>query len=175
MTNRRKFLQTGGLAAIAATTSAVNATNAEGAAPSSAEATLQAPVDLTAALEQRATVRMRQRLGIGPDQPLPRDVLNTIRQQAAAASKQAVTLGASSDVQIAAGTFGRVVTQQDFLEKMEAARVGIERISQSKDVDAILKERATLLWKKRKSLEDAGFPAGEAMQILLADIAARAQ
>lgn len=55
---------------------------------------------------------------------------------------------------------------------MAAASLG--HISQSSDVDEVLRKRSELLAKKRDSLVTAGFTNEEAMQILLADIGARA-
>lgn len=128
---------------------------------------------VAATIEKSATSKMRRRLGLGPTDPIPKEVLTLIREQATAVAGTAVELGASRDAQAAAREFGRAVTVEDFQEKLSAARNGIQVIGKSQDVDTILRERATMLWKKKTALEAAGFSTAEAMQIVLADIAAR--
>jgi hypothetical protein len=46
-------------------------------------------------------------------------------------------------------------------------------ISESNDVKEIMRKRAEMLAEKKKALETAGFSSEEAMEIVLADIAAR--
>jgi hypothetical protein len=60
-----------------------------------------------------------------------------------------------------------------FDDKLQLAASSIGHIGQSNDVDAVLKNRAELLAKKKKALVTAGFSDDEAMEIILADIAAR--
>jgi hypothetical protein len=188
-TDRREFLQSAGIAAVAATTAtAATAHPSEVVAqakpvppaampargPVTPPAKPRVRVDSVAAqIEKAATVKMRKRLGLGPNDAIPKEVLGVIKEQSAAVAGNAVELGASRDAQSAARQFGRMVTMEDFQEKLAAAKHGIQLIGKSQDVDAILQERAAMLWKKRKALESAGFPPAEAMQILLADIAAR--
>jgi hypothetical protein len=66
-----------------------------------------------------------------------------------------------------ADTFAR------FSDKVRFAVDGIKVIDDSNEVTEVLKKRASLLAKKKKALVDAGFSDEEAMDILLADIAAR--
>ena len=61
-----------------------------------------------------------------------------------------------------------------FLDKMSAAREGIDLIGNSQDVAVILRRRAELLWAKKQALETAGFDTESAMRIILAELGARA-
>ena len=57
--------------------------------------------------------------------------------------------------------------------KVDVARAGLDHIAGSNDVKKILARRAEMLATKKQTLEKAGFTSDEAMEILLADIAAR--
>jgi hypothetical protein len=176
--DRRDFLKGTGIAVAAgAATLAASGQDVLAQAPKPGAKPLAAkPVrvdSVTTAIEKRAAEKMRKRLGLSPTDPLPREVTDVIRRQAEAATGNAVELGASRDTQAVAREYGRMVLAEDFQTKLAAARNGIQIIGKSTDVDAILAERATMLWKKREALIKAGFPAAEAMQILLADLAAR--
>jgi ribose 1,5-bisphosphokinase PhnN len=60
-----------------------------------------------------------------------------------------------------------------FDSRVDLARKGLDHIAGSNDVKQIMTRRAEMLAEKKKALETAGFSAQEAMDILLADIAAR--
>lgn len=115
---------------------------------------------------------VRSRLNIG-DQ-LPADVTEAIKSTAASAAATAVELTVADAAQQAAKDVGRTGIKQRFDSKIAVAAESLAHISASSEVDQVLKKRSELLAKKRDSLVAAGFSNEEAMQIVLADIAARA-
>lgn len=124
-------------------------------------------------IDTSLTKTMKQRLGLKANQKLPDDVQATIKAAAASASQasieNAIVRGAS---EIATDTArGSVLDRFDL--KVDVARAGLDHIAGSTDVKKILARRAEMLALKKQSLEKAGFTAEEAMEILLADIAAR--
>jgi len=124
-------------------------------------------------IDKALTKTMKQRLGLKANQKLPDDVQATIKAAAASASQasieNAIVRGAS---EIATDTArGSVLDRFD--SKVDLARAGLDHIAGSTDVKKILARRAEMLALKKQSLEKAGFTTDEAMEILLADIAAR--
>jgi hypothetical protein len=124
-------------------------------------------------IDKALTKTMKQRLGLKANQKLPDDVQATIKAAAASASQasieNAIVRGAS---EIATDTArGSVLDRFDL--KVDLARAGLDHIAGSTDVKKILARRAEMLALKKQSLEKAGFTTDEAMEILLADIAAR--
>lgn len=117
---------------------------------------------------------MKERLGVTGNQKLPSDVTALINSASSAAASKAIELQVITEAEVAAKEFatGNVLTR--FTDKAKLAEQGLVHISASNEVNEILKKRAELLSKKKSALEAAGFTAGEAMSIVLADIAARA-
>ncbi len=131
-----------------------------------------APV-LTRKIRDEITRSLRKRLGLSETDPLPSEMSRLIDKTAASASSSALELGLKADAEAAAKETGRAVLFDGFLDKMSAARRGIDLIGQSGDVKAILRRRAELLWAKKQALEAAGFDAESAMRIILAELSAR--
>jgi len=114
--------------------------------------------------------RVRQRLNIPANQPLPPKVQTLVADAANAATGKALDLAISRDAEAAIRRVYRPAQLEGFKDKVLAARTGIDLIAQSADVDGILARRAELLLKKREALVTAGFTTQEAMEILLADL-----
>lgn len=117
-----------------------------------------------------ATVRKRLSLA----GTLPADLKELADSAARAAAATSVELAVTHAAEEAARDIGRATLFDRFDEKIKVAAGSLSHIGQSNDVDAVLKSRSELLAKKRNALVEAGFSNDEAMQILLADIAARA-
>ena len=96
-----------------------------------------------------------------------------IASAAASAAARAIELSVVSDAEEAVGDVTRGSLLSKFDARVDLARKGIDHIVGSSDVDRIMKQRAQMLAAKKKALVDAGFSSEEAMEILLADIAAR--
>ncbi len=105
---------------------------------------------------------------------LPADLREIIKTAAGAAASTSVELAVARAAEEAARDVGRRNVMARFDEKIKVAADSLTHISQSNEVDEVLKRRSELLAKKRASLVAAGFSDVEAMQIVLADIAARA-
>jgi hypothetical protein len=124
-------------------------------------------------IDKSITKVMKQRLGLKTNQKLPADVQATIKAAAASASQASIENAIVREAsEIATGAArGSVLDRFDL--KVDVARAGLDHIAGSNDVKKILARRAEMLATKKQTLEKAGFTTEEAMQILLADIAAR--
>jgi hypothetical protein len=128
---------------------------------------------LTEKIREDVTRSLRKRLGLADGEVILAQLLPMIDEAAASAADNTVKLGLQADAEAAAKDIARPVMFDGFLDKMSAARQGIELIGGSDDVKAILRRRAELLWAKKQSLEAAGFDTAAAMQIILAELGAR--
>ena len=113
-----------------------------------------------------------QRLAIQGN--LPPDVKEAVQSTAKSVAASVVELSVARAAEDAARDIGRQSITDRFDEKISVAAGTLTHISGSNEVDEVLRKRSELLAKKRDSLVTAGFSAEEAMQIVLADIAARA-
>lgn len=116
--------------------------------------------------------RMGERLGVTPG-ALPNDLKNLIATVSATAAQRAVELAVTKDLEEAVGDVTRGSVLGRFDARVDLARQGLDHISASNDVKEIMRKRAEMLAEKKQALETAGFSSQEAMDILLADIAAR--
>ena len=116
--------------------------------------------------------RMGERLGVAPGS-LPNELKSLIAAASAAAAQRSVELAVTKDLEDAVGDVSRGPVLGRFDARVDLARQGLDHIAASNDVKQILKKRAEMLAEKKKALETAGFSTQEAMDILLADIAAR--
>ena len=125
------------------------------------------------AIKQAVTTRMRQRLGIAANKPLPSEVDALVAAAAATAAQNALDLSLTRDMDEASTDVARGGVLDRFDVKVDLAGQALDHIAGSGDVQKILKRRADMLAAKKKALETVGFSPQEAMDILLADIAAR--
>ena len=105
---------------------------------------------------------------------LPADLKEIVQAASQAAASTSAELTVARAAEEAARDIGRRDVSVRFDEKIKVAADSLTHISESDRVDEVLKRRSQLLAKKRDSLVAAGFATEEAMQIVLADIAARA-
>ncbi len=140
-------------------------------APQSRDA---APV-LTQKIREEITRSLRKRLGLSLGEAIPARLKPMIDKAATSASEKTLELGLQADAEAAAKGIGRPVLFEGFLDKMSAAREGIELLGRSEDVSTILRRRAELLWAKKQSLEAAGFDSESAMRIILAELGSRSR
>jgi hypothetical protein len=124
-------------------------------------------------IKQTVESRMRERLGIPPRQSLPDEVESLVASAAATAAQRSIELGVVRDVEEISADVARGSLLNRFDAKVDLARKGLDHIVASDDVHEIMKRRADMLAAKKEALEAAGFSSQEAMDILLADIAAR--
>ena len=104
---------------------------------------------------------------------MPAAVEALVSAAAATAAQNALDLSLTRDVDEASSDVARGGVLDRFDVKVDVAGQALDHIAGSGDVQKILKRRAEMLAAKKKALETAGFSAQEAMDILLADIAAR--
>lgn len=116
---------------------------------------------------------MKAALGLTGNQKLPADVAALVSSASVTAASKAVELQIATEAERAAKDLGKGDVLTRFTAKAKLAEQGMVHISQSSEVDKILKKRAELLAAKKTSLETAGFTASEAMNIILADIQTR--
>jgi hypothetical protein len=124
-------------------------------------------------IKQTVESRMRERLGVPPRQALPDEVVALVASAAATAAQRSIELGVTRDVEEISADVARGSLLNRFDAKVDLARKGLDHIVASDDVHEIMKRRADMLAAKKEALEAAGFSSQEAMDILLADIAAR--
>jgi hypothetical protein len=130
---------------------------------------------LTQKIREEITRNLRKRLGLSEGEAIPAHLRPMIDKAATSASGKSLELGLMSDAEAAAKEIGRPVLFDGFLDKMSAAREGMELIGRSEDVTTILRRRAELLWAKKQSLEAAGFDTESAMRIILAELGDRSR
>jgi hypothetical protein len=123
-------------------------------------------------IQKVVSKRMGERLGVAPGS-LPSELKSLIGTASAAAAQRAVELAVTKDLEEAVGDVTRGSVLGRFDARVDLARKGLDHISTSNDVKQIMKKRAEMLAEKKKALETVGFSSQEAMDILLADIAAR--
>ncbi len=128
---------------------------------------------LEADIDKSITKVMKQRLGLKSNQRLPADVQATIKAAAASASQASIENAIVREASEIATDTARGSVLDRFDVKVDMARVGLDHIAGSNDVKKILARRSEMLATKKQTLEKAGFTSEEAMEILLADIAAR--
>jgi hypothetical protein len=116
--------------------------------------------------------RMGERLGVAPD-ALPNQLKSAISTASTAAAHRAVELAVTKDIDQVIGDVTRGSVLGRFDARVDLARQGLDHIAASDDVQQIMKKRAEMLAAKKQALETAGFSSQEAMDIILADIAAR--
>ena len=116
--------------------------------------------------------RMGERLGLAAGS-LPNELKSVISTASAAAAQRAVELAVTRDIDEAVGDVTRGSVLNRFDARVDLARKGLDHISASNDVKQIMTRRAEMLAEKKRALETAGFSSEEAMDIILADIAAR--
>ena len=124
-------------------------------------------------IAKAVTTRMKARLGVTGNRKLPADVDALVKSAAAAAAETTLETAMVRDIQEATSDLARGSVLDRFDVKVADARRGLDHIAGSNDVERILKRRAEMLAAKKSALETAGFSSDEAMQVLLADIAAR--
>lgn len=114
--------------------------------------------------------KLKGQLGVAQ---LSAEMNRAVDAAAAGTAQQVVEMGLVKVADEAARDITRGSLLGRFDDKLELAANSIAHIGQSNDVDKVLKNRAELLAKKKVALVAAGFSDTEAMQIILADIAAR--
>lgn len=105
---------------------------------------------------------------------IPADVKEIVQAAAQSAASTSVELAVARAAEEAARDVGRRNITARFDEKIKVAADSLAHIGKSDEVEEVLKRRSELLAKKRASLQAVGFSDEESMQIILADIAARA-
>jgi hypothetical protein len=123
-------------------------------------------------IERVVTRRMSERLNVDSAK-LPADLKNVIASASAAAAQRSIELAVTTDLNEAVGDVTRGSVLGKFDARVDLARKGLDHIAGSNDVKQIMTRRAQMLAEKKKALETAGFSPEEAMEIILADIAAR--
>jgi hypothetical protein len=114
---------------------------------------------------------VKSQLGLSGN--LPADLREIVATAAQTAAATGVELAVARAAEEASRDIGRKNVTSRFDDKIKVAAESLTHISQSSEVDEVLQRRSELLAKKRASLVAAGFSNDEAMQIVLADIAAR--
>lgn len=127
---------------------------------------------IESALRRSVEADVKKSLGITG--AVPQEVKEIIATASTSAASKSVELAVARATEQAAADIGRQNVLTRFDDKIKVAADSMVHISQSNEVDEVLKRRADLLAKKRDALVTAGFTNEEAMQILLADIAAKA-
>ena len=123
-------------------------------------------------IKNTVTARMQERIAAAGGQ-MTAPVQQLIATEAAAAAQRSIQLAVAADAAEAVSNVTRGSLLNRFDDRVGLASAGLEHIVASDDVQQIMKRRAEMLAAKKKALETAGFSSDEAMEIILADIAAR--
>lgn len=116
---------------------------------------------------------LKNRLGIPTRQALPAKVKTLVDNEIKKILSDNISEMVKSDIRTAVRAGLKAPSLQVFDDKIKSALTSARHIGQSPDVAKILKQKAELLFAKRKAYKDAGFSEQEAMQILLAEITAK--
>ena len=124
-------------------------------------------------IKQTVLKRMKERLAVTDGGTIPAELQTAIAGAAATAAQRSIELSVTRDIDEAVSNVTRGSLIGRFDSRVGAARAGLDHIAASDDVQQIMKKRAEMLAAKKKALEAAGFTTEQAMEIVLADIAAR--
>jgi hypothetical protein len=118
--------------------------------------------------------KLRRRLGLKPGDATPAELTKLIADEIGTTGAPLLKTKVAAEVQSTLSGLGQPRTLERFKENLGLAQAGIGVIAQAAEVDDILNKRAQLLFKKKTALETAGFTVEQSMQIVLADIGAKA-
>lgn len=126
------------------------------------------------AVVTEAAKTVADRMGI-PVSKLPAEVMEAIKSASPAALSARTQTLIQRDVESAVKeTVLSGVKPVDMLDaRVAAARTGIQHLAANAEVDAVLADTATLLWKKFQALKTAGFTETQAYDLLLAEVQGR--
>jgi hypothetical protein len=127
----------------------------------------------TEKLKIDAEQMMRKRLDIPVGQPTPRSLLTVISDEVARSVADSVSSLAQSDIHGLVQSRVKGPAFALFNDKIKAAATSAQIMGSSAEVASILKQKAELMFAKKKAYEAAGFTAEESMKILLQEIAAK--
>ncbi len=128
-----------------------------------------------AAATQAAEKEVAKKMGIDPGK-LSASVKAAVKAATAKAmSNRATTLIQRDADAVVKDTLLAGAKPLNLLDaRMSAAKAGIHHVAGSSDVEGILQETATLLWKKFGALKSVGFTDEQAFELVLAEVSARA-
>lgn len=114
----------------------------------------------------------RKRLGT---RSLPDDVKKGISSAARTAAQRATKRNLEVEALKIAKSFYQPTSVADLIAgKLGQAKQGVNAVSKSADLDAILKENAKMLRKKWQALVSAGFSEDESFQLIKAEVEGKA-
>jgi hypothetical protein len=117
---------------------------------------------------------MRKKLNIPARQPLPQNVKNIINKAAKQSDSTATDRFVKKEAIRLSKDFYRDKTIQQTLDsRLKNALAGIKLVSDSADLQEMIDENAKMLFAKKTALENAGFSAEEAFQLILAEVSAK--
>jgi len=122
-----------------------------------------------------ATKSVAQKMGVKEDQ-LPASVKTAIKTATTNAIETRTKAIIQRDVDKSVkDTILKGVSPLDMLDtRVIAAKEGIAHIRTDPNVDSVLQDTSTLLWKKFNALKTAGFSETQAFDLLLAEVQGRA-
>ena len=122
-----------------------------------------------------ATKAIAQKMGVKEDQ-LPASVKEAIKTATAKVIDTRTKAVIQSDVDRAVkDEILKGASPLNMLDmRVMAAKQGIAHINADPNVDSVLQDTATLLWKKFNALKTAGFSETQAFNLLLAEVQGRA-
>jgi hypothetical protein len=127
-------------------------------------------------METEVTKRVRRRYAIPRNQAIPAELKTAIQKEVnKAVSPDTVKKRLAVETISVVKERAEASMLANFDNTVVKAKDAISHIGGSSEVDDILKERSEMMFKKKQALVTAGFSDTEAMEIILADIAARAR
>lgn len=130
------------------------------------------PKQLSDKIKNRLVDDYKKRLNV---RRLPTDVMDGIISAAKEAAQRSTKRNLEVEATKIAKTFYQDVDITQLIgTKLKQASVGVSLVSQSADLDSILKENAQMIRKKWKALNDAGFSKDEAFQLIKAEVEGKA-
>lgn len=130
------------------------------------------PKQLSDKIKNRLVGDYKKRLNV---RKLPTDVMDGIISAAKEAAQRSTKRNLEVEATKIAKTFYQDVPVHELVvEKLKQAEIGVKAVSQSPNLDAILKENAAMIRMKWMALKDAGFSEDEAFQLIKAEVEGKA-
>jgi len=118
--------------------------------------------------------KLKKKLGIAANRPLPATFKNVVNKAAKETNIAATQRYVQKEALLAGKEFYRDKSIQTAMNsRLSSALKGVQLVSQSADLQKMIDENAKMLFSKKQALENAGFSADQAFQLILAEVSAK--
>jgi hypothetical protein len=118
--------------------------------------------------------KLRTKLGIRRPQPLPPRLKTVVNSAAKDTYMAATQRYVRKEALSLAKQFYREPSVESALKgRLSSALKGVKLVSESADLQKMIDENAKMLFAKKQALENAGFSADQAFQLILTEVSAK--